>query len=275
MSTAQVNGVTIYYELHGEGSTETVALLNGVMASASSWAYYTDLLTSRGYRVLLHDFRGQLLSEKPAGPYRFADHREDFLALCRHLGIERCHLVGTSYGGEMAMRIALDAPGLVQSLVLIDSVSELDALLERFVNSWIDLAETGDVRLFYRSVVPSLYSRSFLEQNAEMIDGREARMAELPGDYLRGQAELYRAFLADVPMTGELPGIRAPALVVCGEEDILKPTHFSRIIAEGIPEAALITLPDCGHVAVFEKPAELASLITGFLGGIVEGSTKD
>lgn len=275
MSTAQVNGVTIYYEVHGEETAETVALLNGVMASTSSWAYYTELLTSRGYRVLLHDFRGQLLSEKPEGPYRFADHREDFLALCQHLEITRCHLVGTSYGGEMAMRIALDAPELVQSLALIDSVSELDPLLERFVASWIDLAETGDTRLFYRSVVPSLYSRTFLREQAEMIDGREARMSELPPDYLRGQAELYRAFLADVTMTGELPAIQAPALVVCGEQDILKPPHFSRIIAAGIPEAELVTIPDCGHVAVFEKPAELASLLTGFLGGIPERSTKD
>ncbi|MFP4483915.1 MAG: alpha/beta fold hydrolase [Spirochaetaceae bacterium] len=274
MPTTTVNGISIHYE-HRPAPTddhnaapprgETVALLNGVMASTSSWEYYADILTAAGYDVLMHDFRGQLLSEKPEGPYTFAGHRDDFLELCRSLEIGPCHLVGTSYGGEVAMRIAIDSPGAVKSLVIIDSVSELDALAERFVQSWIALAETGDTSLFYASVLPSLYSRSFLRDQAAMIDGRAERMKGLPPDYLRGQIELYRAFLKDVTMTSELPKIAAPALVACGREDILKPVRFSEIIARQIPTSELVVIPDCGHVAVFEKPETLATVILGFL----------
>ncbi len=274
MATISVNGITIHYE-HRRAPTgadaavpprgETVALLNGVMASTSSWEYYAGILTGAGYDVLMHDFRGQLLSEKPEGPCTFAQHREDFLQLCRALEIGACHLVGTSYGGETAMRIAMDSPDTVKSLVIIDSVSELDSLVERFVQSWIALAETGDTSLFYSNVLPSLYSRSFLRDQSAMIDGRAERMRELPPDYLRGQIELYRAFLKDVTMTPELAKIQAPALVVCGAEDILKPVRFSEIIAREIPTSELVVIPDCGHVAVFEKPETLATLILGFL----------
>lgn len=269
MPNTQLNNISLFYD-HRRASVdsprgETVALLNGVMASTSSWEYYVEILTRAGYDVLLHDFRGQLLSEKPEGPYTFVEHREDFVALCKELAIDRCHLVGTSYGGEIAMRIAIDEPALVSSLTVIDSVSELDALLSRFVTSWIGPAERGDAELFYASVLPSLYSRQFLRDQAEMIDGRGARMKELPADYFRGQAELYRAFLNDVTMTNELSQIEAPTLVVCGDEDILKPRHFSETIANEIPGAELMLIPGCGHVAVFEKPETLATIIRGFL----------
>jgi 3-oxoadipate enol-lactonase len=269
MPNTTVNSVSLFYDYRraSEESArgETVALLNGVMASVSSWEYYAEILTRAGYHVLLHDFRGQLLSEKPQGPYTFVEHREDFVALCEELEIDACHLIGTSYGGEIAMRIAVDEPRLVTSLTVIDSVSELDALLTRFVTSWIALAEREDAELFYASVLPSLYSRQFLREQAELIDGRAARMKELPADYFRGQAELYRAFLNDVTMTAELPQIEAPSLVVCGDEDILKPPKFSDIIAKAIPGAELVVIPQCGHVAVFEKPETLVTLMHGFL----------
>jgi 3-oxoadipate enol-lactonase len=269
MPNTTANSVSLFYDYRrppeSSARGETVALLNGVMASVSSWDYYADILTRAGYDVLLHDFRGQLLSEKPQGPYTFVEHREDFVALCEELEIDACHLIGTSYGGEIAMRIAVDEPGLVTSLTIIDSVSELDSLLIRFVTSWIALAEREDAELFYAAVLPSLYSRQFLRDQAEMIDGRAARMKELPADYFRGQAELYRAFLNDVTMTAELSQIEAPTLVVCGDEDVLKPQKFSQIIAKAIPGAELVVIPDCGHVAVFEKPETLVTLIRGFL----------
>jgi 3-oxoadipate enol-lactonase len=163
------------------------------------------------------------------------------------------------------MRLAIDVPELVASLGIIDSVSELDALVEHFVMSWIDLAETRNPELFYAGVLPSLYSRGFLASHREMLSQRAEKMKQLPAEYFRGQVELYRAFLNDVTMTDELPRISAPSLVACGEEDILKPPRFSRIIAGAIPGAELVFIPGAGHVAVFEAQETLQTLILGFL----------
>ncbi len=264
------NGVSLYYDVKGdESARETVTLLNGVMASANSWGAYVQPFIDAGYRVLLHDFRGQLGSDKPNDSYSFAMHIEDFRQLIDFLEIERLHLVGTSYGGEIALRAAIDMPVRISSLTIIDSVSETDALLEGYIESWIilaDRASRGDAELFYWGVIPSLYSRQFLSKEREAIASRAKQIGKLPPEYFRAQVELYRTFLRDVTMTTELSAIRCPALVVCGEEDILKPPRFSRIIADAIPDSRFALLPGCGHVAVFEAPELLSSMILGFIG---------
>ena len=86
-------GIRIHWESIGEG--EPVAFLNGILMTVDSWKLQTAQL-SRGFRCLMHDFRGQLLSSKPADAWTLEDHAEDFGALLDHLGIDSCHVVGTS-----------------------------------------------------------------------------------------------------------------------------------------------------------------------------------
>jgi 3-oxoadipate enol-lactonase len=59
--------------------------------------------------------------------------------------------------------------------------------------------------------------------------------------------------------------ITCPALVICGEDDILKKPKFSQIIADAISGSEYVTIPNCGHVAIFEKTGELCSVILGFI----------
>jgi 3-oxoadipate enol-lactonase len=260
------DGVSIYYEYkEAEGSGETVAFLNGVMASTSSWGYYVNPLLKAGYNVLLHDFRGQLASDKPEGPYSFAQHMDDFRYLLDSLDIRQAHLVGTSYGGEIAMRAAIDIPDRVRSITVIDSVSELDPLVESFVGSWMALAKSGNPEAFYWGMVPSIYSRRFLRSQWDSLSTRAKQVNQLPPEFFHGQIELYKAFLQDVTMTDELGAVQCPALVICGEEDILKPPKFSRIIADSIPQSRFVLLPRTGHVAIFEEPDTILSLVRGFL----------
>lgn len=266
MATLQRDGISIYYELAGESGTRgTIAFLNGVMASTGSWAFYVSPLVKAGYRVLLHDFRGQLASDKPSGPYSFVQHVEDLQFLMDHLDIPAAHLIGTSYGGEIAMRAAIEIPKRVRSITVINSVSEMDPLLESFIRSWIALAQSGDAELFYWGIVPSIYSRNFLGTHRNELSERAARLAALPSEFFHGQTELYKAFLNDADITAKLPTIKCPALILCGEEDILKPPRFSRIIAEALPHSQLALIPGCGHVAIFEAAEFILDSITGFL----------
>jgi 3-oxoadipate enol-lactonase len=259
-------GVSIYYELmEAEEARGTIAFLNGVMASTNSWAFYINPLRKAGYNILLHDFRGQLASDKPEGPYSFSQHIEDFRYLLDHLELGQVHLAGTSYGGEIAMRAAIDMPERILSITVIDSVSELDPLVESFVGSWMASAGSGDPEVFYWGMVPSIYSRRFLSSQWDNLSARAQQVRKLPPEFFRGQIELYKAFLQDVTMTQELDSVQCPALIICGEEDILKPPKFSRIIADSIPDSRFVLLPRTGHVAIFEEPALILSLIRGFL----------
>lgn len=266
MSYLKVNGVNLYYELKGNlDSEETVVFFNGVMASANSWSFQVPIFEKLGYKVLVHDFKGQLLSDKPEGPYSFKEHAFEAKELISALGINKVHIIGTSYGGEVAMRFAIDYPEYVKSISVIDSVSELDEVLKHFVESWKVLAEGEDAERFFFGMIPSIYGNSFIEKNLSMLKDRAAALKSAPKDYFKGQVYLYDTFKSDLNMTDELNKIKCPSLVVCGEEDILKPRKFSKIISDNIPCSEFAIIPDCGHVTIFEKPEVLNSLLLGFV----------
>jgi len=261
-----VNGVKLYYQIKGNPEAkETVAFLNGVMASVASWVYQIPVFEKLGYRIILHDFKGQTLSDKPDGVYSFKEHAAEAKALFEHLGVEKVHLIGTSYGGEVAMRMAIDYPEMVKSLSIINSVSELDEVLIHFVRTWKDLAQTGDAEKFFWGMTPSIYSSNFIKNNREMLEQRAQALKMISPDYFKGQISLYETFEQDLNLTGELAKIKCPALVVCGENDILKPPKFSKIIADNIPNSEYVIIPDCGHVTIFEKPETLNTLLLGFV----------
>lgn len=262
----ETNGVRLYYEVHGDpNGKETVAFLNGVMASVSSWALLYPIFERAGFRVVLHDFKGQLKSDKPEGPYTFAQHCAETKALLEHLGVEKAHLIGTSYGGEVALKFAALYPEMTRTISVIDSLSELDEVCRGFVTNWKTLCDTGDGETFFWGMAPAIYGPEFLAKNQEMLAVRAKAIKGNPDGYLEGQKILYDTFNDDVYMTPELGKIQCPALILCGEMDILKPPRFSKILVDHIPDAEFVTLPGSGHVAIFERPKELESAIFGFV----------
>ncbi len=266
MSTASINGVSLFYEEKGNLSSEKVVFfLNGVMASTSSWNLQVPVFEKLGYHIILHDFRGQLRSEKPQGPYTFKQHAEDTIALMDHLKIPKAHLIGTSYGGEVALKTALEHQNRVQSLSIIDSVSELDEVLRIFVYGWIDAASEKNGERFFKLMMPSIYSDTFIKNNQEMLKRRTQAMASIDPTYFDGQITLYETFINDVYMSDELHKITCPTLIICGGNDILKPRKFSKIISDLIKNSEYLLIPDCGHVTIFEKPNELNTALLGFI----------
>ncbi|QVK20964.1 alpha/beta hydrolase [Mycoplasmatota bacterium] len=256
----------LFYEVKGNNDgDEVIAFFNGVMASTNSWINQYPIFEKLGYKVLLHDFKGQLKSDKPIGPYTFKDHAKEAKALMDHLKIKKVHIIGTSYGGEVAMRFAIEYPEVTKSISIIDSVSELDSVLEYFVSGWKTLAMERDVEKFYWGMLPTIYDSSFIENNIEILKERVEKLKRVPGEYFVGQGYLYDTFINDVYMTDELSKIKCPALVVCGENDILKPVKFSKIIADNISDSEYVIIPGCGHVTIFEKPDVLNSMLIGFI----------
>lgn len=266
MAYFQYQGIRLFYEEKGDTkSLHKVIFLNGVMASTSSWVYQVPAIERLGVHIILMDFKGQLKSDKPEGPYRFSEHAQETLALVQSLGVEKAHLIGTSYGGEIAMRIAIDYPRFVQSLSIIDSTSELDAVMKAFIHSWKILAKAADGEKFFLGMMPSIYGKSFIEKHQDFLQQRAIATGKMDREYFRGQYILYEAFENDVTMTHELHKIGCPTLVICGEDDLLKPVKFSRIIAQHIANSEFVVIPDCGHVTIFEKPNVLNTLLTGFI----------
>lgn len=100
------------------------------MAAHDSWRMQLPPLRKHGMNILSHDFIGQLKSSKLKDTYSLKNHVDDFIELMDHLKIDKIHLVGTSYGGEVAQRFAIDHPDRLKTLTLIDTLSEIDSMMK-------------------------------------------------------------------------------------------------------------------------------------------------
>jgi 3-oxoadipate enol-lactonase len=252
--------VALHYERLGSG--EAVLLLNGIMMTTSSWIAQVDAL-SESYEVVLHDFRGQLRSPKPAGPVRLEEHVDDLLALLDELELDRVHLAGTSYGGEIGLMFAVAHPSRVRSLAVIASTSEVGPALKARVDPWARTAREAP-ELLYDSSVRDIFSPAFVAAHLDVVDVARARVAACPPAFFRGLAELVEAF-ETLGVTARLPEVRCPTLVVAAELDLLKPLADSRRIADAIPGAELVVVEGAGHAVVVEQPARISAELLRFL----------
>jgi 3-oxoadipate enol-lactonase len=261
MPKAQIADVGLYYEWHGREDAPVLVLVNGIlMNAASSWVHQTAAF-ARSYRVLQHDCRGQGLSDHPDGPYSMATHADDLAGLLDHLGVGRAHVLGISYGGEVAQAFALRHGTHVRSLVLADTVSGVGPELRLVVEAWRGAALAGDANALFAASAPWNFSPGFIAANEALM--REARRRYLELD-LPAVARLCDAFLA-VDFTERLSEIAAPACVIVGNDDILKGPAYARRLASRLPRCEMHVIEGAGHAVCWERPEVFNTVVLGFL----------
>lgn len=264
MTRMMVNGVDLYYELHGEGD-EVLVLNNGVIASTATWAYQLPALTPH-FRVLLYDMRGQGQSQKwrPGDPdYTWETHVDDLAALMDALAIDAAHIGGISYGGELTMVFALRHAARCKRLIIADAVSHIEPRLRAIVDTWAMIAALGDHELFYKSTWFWNFSETFFAEKYDFLVSRieAAKALDLPS-----VVQLCRCFLA-LDITDQLGAIHQPACVIVGENDLLKPVHYSQTIADALPDARLHILSGVGHASFWESSEAFNQIVVDFLRG--------
>lgn len=260
MPTIKANGINLYYELHGLQDGEVLVLSNGIMMSTASWAYQTAALAQH-MRVLLYDCRGMWRSDHPAGPYSMEQHVEDLHALLKGLKIDKAHIGGISYGSEISMLFAIRHPEMTSSLIVMDGVSEIHPLLKGQTTPWLLAAERQDAALLLRTSYHLNFAEEWINKNQAFIEASVERYAEID---MAALAELMKSFYA-LDITAELAQITAPTLVIVGEKDLIKGREYAEIITQKIPQAQYVIVPDAGHAVCLEKPAEVNSLLVGFI----------
>jgi pimeloyl-ACP methyl ester carboxylesterase len=119
MERASVNGVELEYELKGAG--EPVLLIHGSHIGRSFLPLLAQPSLTEKYTLIRYHRRGFLESAPVRGPVSIKDQAADARALLEHLHLSRAHVVGHSFGGAIALQLALDAPTHVHSLVLLEA----------------------------------------------------------------------------------------------------------------------------------------------------------
>jgi len=263
----KVNGVQLYYEEKGPDFGEPLVFLNGIFMSTASWRLMIPYF-EKSYHVILHDFRGQWDSEKPEGSYSLHQHAYDLEGLLKHLNLDKVHIVGTSYGGEVGLCFALEFPERVKSLTVISSVSEIRPHLKYMALRWLNAAKTHDPEIFVCEWIGDVYSEEFLQKHQEPFQERLVQLYQA-FDY-NAAIRLLESFLEleTSPLTPRLKQLSAPTLVVAAEKDLVKPLEYSHIIAHTVPQAQFHIIPNAGHGVVIEKPKETSAVILGFLASL-------
>lgn len=257
----RVNGVNLYYELHGSENAPVLVLNNGILMNAAhSWVFQTAALSKR-YRLLQYDCRGQGQSDHPESPYSMELHADDLSALLEALQIEKAHIAGISYGGEVAQAFALKYPQRVRSLILMDTVSEVSAELRIIVQSWVEALRTGDALKFFNATVPWNFSPNWIAANTKILEDAKDRYALLD---FPAVIRLCEAFFG-VDFTARLHEIKVPTCILVGDLDLLKGVRYAEILKRGIPHAEFHVLTGAGHATCLERPDEFNTIVLGFL----------
>ncbi len=120
MPLADVNGIQLYYQAHGQG--EALILMPGLGAGHTAWFRQLPAFRKH-FRVVTFDPRSIGRSDRPKQPYSFRSLADDVVGLMDHLAIRKAHILGQSLGGYAAQEVAIDYPDRVLKLVLVSSAA--------------------------------------------------------------------------------------------------------------------------------------------------------
>jgi esterase len=250
VSEVHANGVRLYYEEHGSG--DPILCIHGISSSAMVWRDTAVEALSRLGSVIIYDRRGSTRSERPE-PYEtsVAQHAEDAAALLGVLDAVPAVVIGRSYGGDIAIELAVRHAALVRGLVLLEAAEVLDAEAERWAEELRDTIEKAAARephsaaeVLFRQIGAADTWGSFPEPLRQMfIDNSPAILAELRGPWLK-------------VTTHDLSSIGVPTLYVTATES---PPAFRRVadrIAEAVSGSRIVFV-EGGHLIDPDHPEVL------------------
>jgi 3-oxoadipate enol-lactonase len=255
--TFQVDGVTLDYEVRGEG--EPVLLVHGFPLSRELWAPIVPQLES-SYRLILPDLRGFGGSEgsDEADMGRFAD---DLRALLDHCGETRpVVLVGLSMGGYIGFEFVRRYPDRVRALVLANTRAAADS--EEQARS---RHETADRVLREGSAVvaDSMLDKLFAPAASPELRARwHAIMAAAPP---QGVAAALRAMAPRPASFDTLASFARPVLIIAGADDAIASHDDAEAMRRAAPDARLEVVSDAGHLTPVEQPERFGALLRDFL----------
>ena len=254
-----------------------MVLLHGAGDNALDWQWVMPTLTAT-HRVYAPDLPGSPDSARPVADYSPAFFERFVAGFLDALEVGSATFVGNSFGGLIALRLALSEPARVRALILVDSAGLGRAINPAFTSVNVPgLAEAAIP--FWRTPVGA-YQRAWgrtalLFAHPPGTVPREwlaeqCRLALSPG-YLEAHMTVLRALVSplgqrEVLVEG-LPSLKIPTLVVWGARDRVFPKSQARDAVAHLPEGSLAVIPDCGHMPHVECPDQFLAALGEFLGG--------
>ena len=248
---APVNGLKMYYEIHGEGMP--VVLIHGGGSTIQTTFGSIIPLLAPHYRIISVELQAHGHTNDRNGPESFEQDADDVAGLLQHLKINKAHFFGFSNGGNTTMRIATRHPEIVNKLVVVSSFYKREGMMKGFFEG-LEKASIEDM--------PQLLKTYYLQINNDqkglqaMFDKDKERMVH------------FKDWNDD-----DLQSIKAPTFLISGDRDVVTVEHTVKM-SHLIPNAQLMILPGphgafIGEVCATEKESKMpgisAAIIREFL----------
>jgi pimeloyl-ACP methyl ester carboxylesterase len=253
---AEVNGINLYYETHGNG--RPLILLHGGLGSGEMFGPVLPLL-SKQHQVIAVDLQGHGRTadiDRPIDPRLMAG---DIAALIDHLHLATLDVVGYSLGGGVALQIAAQYPAKVRRLVLVSANLRPDAI-DPAMRAQQGQVNAAAAEFMKETPMYQLYQR----------------VAPRPEDFPRLLTKIGESMSKDYDFTEEVRGLQMPTLVVAADADMAPPSHYVEVfklldgglrdggwMGEGRPKGghALAILPGLTHYNIFSSPLFAAATL--------------
>ena len=244
-SYADVNGLRMYYEIHGSGPP--LLLLHEL--TGSSERFRVDLpLWAQDFQVIVAEWMGHgRTADRVDRDFHYHDLAEDMVALMRHLKVDAASFVGKSAGGIIGLDMAIHHPDRLVKLAVTGSTFRVDGYDPKALE-WVLTTKPEDWPRYWREAYERLSPDG--PSHWPVFFERWRRMAAVEPNYTRDQ----------------MAGIKVPTLVIVGDRDLVTPEHAVEMFRI-IPGAKLCVVPGAGHrvlptetvLAFLKEPGEPAA----------------
>ena len=268
----EVNGQSLHLKRFGDGEP-VFLLLHGFASNTYTWHEVVDTLAQQG-TVIVYDRIGFGLSARPlawegVNPYTRDAQVAQAIGLLDALAVDKAILVGNSAGGTVATEITLAHPERVTALVLVDAAIYSDGGAPPFIKP---LLRTPQMRH-----LGPLVSRGFLSEGGSLLDlawhdpslvtPEDIAAYEKPLRVENWDKSLWEFTLASESsdLAARLHELTLPVLVITGDDDRIVPTEESVRLADELPNAELVVIPNTGHLPQEESPALFLEAVLDFV----------
>lgn len=266
MPVREVTVGSIQLRVKDEGRGQPILFAHGFPLDHTMWKNQFAALDDK-YRLIAPDLRGFGGSTVTGGATSMEQYADDLSGLLDALEVsEKVVFCGLSMGGYIAWQFALKYPQKLKALILCDTRAAADsaeAAAGRRTSAERVLAE--GTKFLADTMAKKLFSEKSQQEQPDIVAGQHRAMEAAP----RGGTAAALLGMAERPdVTSRLGEIKVPCLLICGSEDVITPAKEMRTVAEKLPHAKYVEVPDVGHMSPLEAPAKVNSAIREFLAGL-------